>query len=319
MHAILTVAFPIFAVILSGYLAGRWRVLGGEASAALTAFVSTFALPLLFFGILARTPVGAVLAPGPVLGFGLVVVATFAVGMLSSRLAARAGLARMSLQGIAASWGNVGHMGVPLCFAAFGEAGLPPVMLSVIVTAAVSMVVGVLLIELEVAAGQRPVATFLDAVWNAGRKPLPLSIAVGLAWSGLALPLPAPVEKWVDLLGAAAAPCALFVMGLFLSDKPMPGGDQSPRSGLAEAGLASVTKLLLQPLLAILVLPFFVDPHSVTGKALVLMAALPTAANAFVLARQFGIAVAENSAAVLMSTVFSVLTLSALLVWLRVS
>ena len=312
MQAIFNVALPIFGVILAGYLAGKWRILGGEATAALNAFVSYFALPILFFGTLARTPVDTVLDPALMAGFGLVVGATFLVGMLSTRLAVRGGLARMSLQGIAASWGNVGYMGVPLCLAAFGEAGLPPAMLTVIVTAVIAMVFGVMLIELEVAAGHGPILTFFNAAWNVARNPLPVSIAAGMAYSGLALPLPTPVEKWIDLLGAAAAPCALFAIGLFLSDK-------SVRSGLAEAGLATVIKLLLQPLLAACVLPFFVDLKSVPGQVALLMAALPTAANAFVLARQFDIQVEQNTASVLLSTAFSVLTVSALLVWLRVT
>ena len=63
MQAILNVAFPIFGVILAGYLAGRWRILGGEATTALNAFVSYFALPVLFFGTLARTPVGRCSTP----------------------------------------------------------------------------------------------------------------------------------------------------------------------------------------------------------------------------------------------------------------
>src|SRR6476646_1884365 len=189
MQAIFNVALPIFGVILAGLLAGRWRILGGEATAALNAFVSYFALPVLFFGTLARTPVRAVLDPNLMLGFSLVVLATFALGMLSTWLAVRGSLARMSLQGIAASWGNVGYMGVPLCLAAFGQAGLPSAMLSVIVTAVVSIGAGVMLIELEVAAGHGPFVTFLNAVWNVARNPLPMSIAAGLAWSSLALPL----------------------------------------------------------------------------------------------------------------------------------
>jgi len=312
MKAIFNVAFPIFGVILTGYLAGKWRILGGEATAALNAFVSYFALPILFFGTLARTPVDTVLDPSLMAGFGLVVGATFLVGMLSTRLAVRGGLARMSLQGIAASWGNVGYMGVPLCLAAFGEAGLPPAMLTVIVTAVIAMVFGVMLIELEVAAGHGPILTFFNAAWNVARNPLPVSIAAGIAYSGLALPLPAPVEKWIDLLGGAAAPCALFAIGLFLSDK-------SVRSGLAEAGLATVIKLLLQPLLAACVLPFFVDLRSVPGQVALLMASLPTAANAFVLAKQFDIQVEQNTASVLLTTGFSVVTVSALLVWLGVT
>ena len=259
MQAILNVAFPIFGVILAGYLAGRWRILGGEATGALNAFVSYFALPVLFFGTLARTPVHAVLDPALMAGFGLVVVATFVVGMISTRLTSGGGLAAMSLQGISSSWGNVGYMGVPLCLAAFGEAGLPPAMLTVIVTAVVSMVFGVMLIELEVAAGHGPVKTFLRAAFNVARNPLPMSIALGIFVSAIGLPIPTPVEKWLDLLGAAAGPCALFAIGLFLSDK-------SIKSGLAEAGLATLIKLLLQPLLAILVLPFFVDLQLGGGK-----------------------------------------------------
>ena len=252
------------------------------------------------------------LDPSLMAGFGIAVVATFVVGMATTRLVSRGGLAAMSLQGIASSWGNVGYMGVPLCLAAFGEAGLPPAMLTVIVTAVVSMVFGVMLIELEVAAGHGPVKTFLRAAFNVARNPLPMSIALGIVVSAIGLPIPTPAEKWLDLLGAAAGPCALFAIGLFLSDK-------SIRSGLAEAGLSTLIKLLLQPLLAILVLPFFVDLNSVAGKVALLMAALPTAANAFVLAKQFDISVEQNTAAVLLSTGFSVVTVSALLVWLRIS
>jgi len=312
VQAIFNVALPIFGVILAGYLAGRWRILGGEATAALNAFVSYFALPVLFFGTLARTPVQAVLDPALLGGFGLAVIATFVVGMITTRLVSQGGLAAMSLQGIASSWGNVGYMGVPLCLAAFGEAGLPPAMLTVIVTAVVSMVFGVMLIELEVAAGHGPIRTFFRAAFNVVRNPLPLSIAFGIAASWIGFPVPVPVEKWIDLLGAAAAPCALFAIGLFLSDK-------SVKSGLAEAGLATLIKLLLQPLLAALILPAFIDIRSIPGQVALLMAALPTAANAFVLAKQFDVSVEQNTAAVLVSTAFSVITVSALLVWLRVS
>jgi malonate transporter and related proteins len=297
---------------LAGYLAGRWRILGGEATGALNAFVSYFALPVLFFGTLARTPVAAVLDPQLMLGFGVAVIATFALGMLMTRLLSKGGLAAMSLQAIAASWGNVGYMGVPLCIAAFGDQGLPPAMLTVIVTAIVSMVFGVMLIELEVAAGHGPVRTFLRAAFNVARNPLPLSIALGMVYSASGLAMPVPVGKWIDLLGAAAAPCALFAIGLFLSDK-------SVKSGLVEAGVMTIIKLLLQPALAFLILPFFIDLNSVAGKVAMLMAALPTAANAFVLAKQFDISVEQNTATILLSTGFSVVTVSALLVWLRVT
>lgn len=327
MSAILNVAVPIFGVILIGFLSGKLGLLGGEATTALNAFVSYFALPLLFFGTLARTPVASVLNPGLMLGFGLVVAATFGVGMLSTRLASLpgkpaagegegvagrpAGLAAMSLQGIAACWGNVGYMGVPLCLAAFGPASLPPVMLTVIVSALVAAALGVMLVELEIAAGHGPFKTFLRAAARVAANPLPLSIMLGLLVSALGIALPVPLARWVDLLGAAAAPCALFAIGLFLAD-------QSVRRGVVEAGLATLIKLALQPLLAAVVLPWFVDLQSMPAKVAIVMASLPTAANAFVLAKQFDISVEQNTAAVLLSTALSVLTVSAVLIWLKV-
>ncbi len=64
--------------------------------------MSYFALPVLFFGTLARTPVAAVLDPALMLGFGTAVGVTFGLGMLVTRLVGKGGLAAMSLQAIAA-------------------------------------------------------------------------------------------------------------------------------------------------------------------------------------------------------------------------
>ena len=83
-----------------------------------------------------------------------------------------------------------------------------------------SMVLGVMLVELEVAEGEGPFESFLGAAWNVARNPLPLSIALGLAVSALGVEIPVPIGKFIDLLGAVAAPCALFAIGLFLAHFP---------------------------------------------------------------------------------------------------
>ncbi len=327
MAAILNVAAPIFGVILAGYLAGRFRLLGAEATTALNAFVSLFALPLLFFGTLARTSLRSVFNPALLAALTLIVLVTFGVGMLST-LVARArskqpeaaaagsrvrGLAAMGLQGIASSRGNVAYMGVPLCLSAYGDGSLAPAMLAVIVLSVVVMVLGVLLVEFEIAAGHDPFENSLRIGLQMLRHPLPLSIIAGLLVSAFGIDLPVPLGKWVDLLAAAASPCALFVVGLFLCDRGFSG------KGTVEAGLATLIKLVLQPLLAAIVLPWFVDPQTVGARVVLLMAALPAGASAFVLAKQFDISVEQNGAAVLLSTALSVLTVSALLVWLNVT
>ena len=69
--------------------------------------------------------------------------------------------------------------------------------------------------------------------------PLTLLLMALLLWALWAQPLPGVLDNFTRILGGAAGPCALFAIGLFLSDK-------SIKSGLAEAGLATLTKLLLQ-------------------------------------------------------------------------
>ena len=59
-----------------------------------------------------------------------------------------------------------------------------------IVTAVVSMVFGVMLIELDVAAGHGPLRTFLKAAFNVARNPLPVSIGLGIVASIVAAGIP---------------------------------------------------------------------------------------------------------------------------------
>ncbi|HNS86485.1 MAG TPA: hypothetical protein PKH09_06255, partial [Parvularculaceae bacterium] len=52
MTAALTVAFPVFAVIVAGLLAGRFKVATAEDSAALNRFVFRFGFPAALFALM---------------------------------------------------------------------------------------------------------------------------------------------------------------------------------------------------------------------------------------------------------------------------
>ena len=57
MDALINVVVPVFGVVLTGYLAGRFGVLGSDSAAALNRFVFYFALPPALFIYMARAPV----------------------------------------------------------------------------------------------------------------------------------------------------------------------------------------------------------------------------------------------------------------------
>ena len=101
-------------------------------------------------------------------------------------------------------------------------------------------------------------------------------------------------------------PCALIAIGLFLYGKPL-------HEGVSEVSSVVALKMLVQPLVAWLLLfhVFSVDP--LFAKVGVLLAAMPTGANCFVVAQQYGRFVQRTSAVILISTVVSVVILSLLL------
>ena len=57
MDALINIVLPVFGIILTGYLAGRFEALGPESAAALNRFVFYFALPCALFIFTARAPI----------------------------------------------------------------------------------------------------------------------------------------------------------------------------------------------------------------------------------------------------------------------
>lgn len=309
MNGILTVAFPVFALIGIGWFAGRRGMLGPGGTGALNGFVTWFALPAMLYTALSRVALGTILNWPFVVAYGGAMAITFALGMLTARLVSGADGAHMGVHGISAAFGNVGYMGIPLCATAFGAAGVLPATLAVCIGGAVMMTLSIIVIEFGRARGRGRLGVARHVAVAVARSPILQAVALGMLSGGLQVQPPAAVMKFLDLLASAAGPCALFAIGHFISEQGLP-------RRLGEVALATAQKMLLQPLLALALLGFFPDLPAVWWKSAVLLAALPSAANSFVLAKEYDSFVEGASATILLSTVVSVVTVSACVVLL---
>ena len=138
----------------------------------------------------------------------------------------------------------------------------------------------------------------------------PFIFATGLGVFSAAIDFQPPIalDRLMQLLQNAAAPCALFVLGVTVALRPLA---RMP----AEVPIIGVVKLVLHPLIALVILSLlgpFPDGWLYTG---VLMAALQPAHNVFVLARQYDTWVEQASGSVLLGTLISVITLTSVM-WL---
>ncbi len=305
---ILTVSLPIFALIFSGYGAGRLRLLNEPSIVGLNGFVYYFALPALLFVKMAEAPLveafdwrflAAYLAGG---------FTVFAFTMFLGRTLFGHGLAVLGLQGLAATFPNVGYMGLPLLITAFGQAATLPAVLIVVFDTTLTLSVAIAIVEAGLGHRGRWLDTARTVGGGVARNPLLLSAFAGAFLSIFGFPLHPSVKAFSELLGAASLPCALFALGASLVGRPM-------TAGTGEVALLVGLKLLVHPLAVWLMVTYVFRLEPLWATVAVIDASLPVAANVFVLARRYEIYVDRASTTVLSSTLASVITVSALLAW----
>jgi predicted permease len=151
-----------------------------------------------------------------------------------------------------------------------------------------------------------PARAIGDVAWKVVTHPFNVATAVGVAASYVHLELPDALSRMVNWLSGAAAPCALFLLGVTVALRPMRGVPP-------EVPALVFIKLILHPLLVWGLLSLVGDFGPTWTYAAVVMAALPPALNIFVISTQYNVGVERASACVLLGTVVSMLTLTGFL------
>jgi predicted permease len=306
MESVVNVVLPVFGIVLCGYGAGRLKLLGPASSEALNGFVYWVALPALFLQGLSKAPLGLIFDWPLISAFLGGIVVVFVLAYVVARVLFPGTLGAHALHALAASFPNSGYMGIPLFLLAFGEAGTLPVIIANVAQSITVFFVTLFLVELD--GGSGPLGRRLVQITtNLLLNPFLIGSALGLGLNASGIGLSGPFETLVKTLAAAASPCALFALGLFMVGKPI-------TRGLPEVSWLALAKLIIHPLVAWLIAVYVFALPDYTVRALVLVAAMPTGALVFVVAQRYNVFVQRGSAAVLVSTILSILTISALMV-----
>ncbi len=298
MLAIFLKTLPFFALIGTGWLAGRLRLFPAEATAWLTRFVFYFALSAMLFRFAATLDLATLFDPRFVLAY---LAGSGAVWALVFALSRRGGAppADAAMQAHTAMTGNTGFLGVPMLVVLLGPAAVGPVLMVL----TLDMIVFSTLITLIITAarhGRIGVRMLLPLVRGIAANPMIVSMLAGLAWSAAGLPLPAPAAEFLSLLGGAATPGALFAIGASLANGP--ARRIGPALGLSAA------KLVAHPA-AVGAAAWGLGVDPVAAGVMVSAAALPVAGNVYILAHHFRVAEERVSAAILLSTAAAIATL----------
>ena len=305
MNAIVSITFPVFALILTGFASARLNILNETATDVLNRFVVYLALPALLFQATARVSLSEIDQPGFITAFAIGILITFALAAVLTR-GDWPRLADASIFGLNASYANVGFMGIPLCLATFGDASLPALVIATIMTACVLFALSIVLIEADLHSDHGYFATFLKVSTTLMRNPLLIAPVAGLVLVFAGWHLPEALDRFAKLLGAAASPCALVTIGLFI-------GQQRTRFDKRLVAKLVLLKLLVQPAITYLLAFKLLSMPALWAEIVVLLSALPTGTGPFMLAKLHDRQASPTSGAILVSTVLSVLTISIVL------
>ena len=345
MQAILAVTVPFFALVLTGWLAARQRLLPESAIPGLNAYVLYFALPCLLLRFGANTPVLDLLNPAVLLVYLLCALLIVGLTVLVSRNA-RVGLKDAAFGALVAAFPNTGFMGVPLLVALLGPAAAGPVICSLLADLFVtsSVCIGLAQWHSPQAPGgpnggqgrerqrgrqgpQGPQQTpghgagqaALRALRGAMSNPLPWAIALGALLSAAGWRLAGPLDVVVRMLADSASPVALFSIGAVLWRAGQHTHQHTPLQDYLPVALI---KLLLHPLLVLGVgtaARALGAPLSVAQlTVLTLAAALPSASNVSLLTERYGADTGRVARIILTSTVLAFGSFSALAWWFGV-
>jgi hypothetical protein len=310
MLAVLAIVTPVFALIGLGFLAARQGWLPDGAGGALSQFAFKIAMPALLFRAMLNTgPMEA--SPFRLLAaYFLVTAVIWLAASLAGAFVLKRPAEDQAPLAMGATFGNTVMLGIPIAVTAFGPEATAPLAVLIAVEAPLLWIIATLHIE-AARRGRRMSFDALSGVLkDLARNTIVLSLIFGLIGRALGLTLPGAPDRILAMLGQAAVPVALFSLGMALAGFRMSGEGRT-------LTLLCVLKLLAYPALAHVSAAHIFALPPLWVSLVVLMAAMPVGANAYLFAARYDRGAATVSAAIAVSTLLAVVTVSGLLLVLK--
>ncbi len=303
-HPVLSSLLPVAFLILVGFVAGRAKLVRQEAVRDLSNLVFLVLTQALLFRTMSSVHLEK-LDMRPVIQYFVVAGGLFFVMLMVYGRDSRA-----SVLALASIFSNTLMIGVPLIGLAYGESGQVLLFTLISLHALVLLTMATLVLELQVAHEQASatgeprhmVKTVGMAIKNAVLHPVPLPILIGLMYAQTGLGLHPIVDKPLQLLGASFGPVALVLVGITLSQTPI--GDNF-RGALK----ISVVKTFVHPFL-MAAAGYALGMRGLPLAVMVVAAALPIGANVFLFSQRYQKEEDVVTAAVAVSTVFAMISIS---------
>lgn len=310
--ATMLIVAPVFALIAAGYASVLFRFVSEGAHKGISEFAFSIAIPALLFRTIVVSEFPDV-SPYRMWGayYGALAVTWIAALAISALLRERREDREDGVVfAIGSVYGNIVMLGIPLVLSALGNEAAGPMSLILSVNTPLLWLCGIL--QMEMVSRKRtgsPLAVIRPVLADLARNPLMLGIGFGVVWRFTGLGLNPVIDRTIELLAQAGSPAALIALGITLFRFEVKGE-------MLSVVAISALKLLAMPAVAFMMAKLMNLPPIVTG-VVVLFAAMPTGANAYIFAVQYQRLVNPVSGAVALGTLLAAVTLPVVVMVLK--
>ena len=283
---VVNITAPVFLLAAIGF---AWVRLGFEYRVAfVTRLAMTLSVPCLIFTSLMKTEID----PKALADLSLAALSAYVVVMVA--FFALVKLGRLDVQTYLAPliFGNTGNLGLPLALFAFGEVGLGYAIVVFAIMAILSFTIGIWMV-----AGAGSFSRIL-------KEPLVGATILGalFLWQGWETPL--FLTNTLDLLGQIAIPVMLITLGVAVA--------RLETKAIGQAVVLAILKVVICVAAAWgAAVTFALEP--VAAGVLIVQVATPVAVTSYLLAEKYGADAKPVAGLVVVSTLFSVITLPLIL------
>jgi len=288
---------PIFLAAVCGYLISRFLKVPPKPISQVTFYIFS---PCLIFGLLTKSQLGGDDVTRMV---AFTVILMTGLGLFAWLVGRTLRFDRLLLVAVVLTtvFANSGNYGLSLTFFAFGEDALAHASLFFVTQAILVQTVGVVIVSLGS-------LNLKQAILSLFKVPGLYAVTLALIFNYMNWQLPLFADRTVSLLGDAAIPVLMVLMGIQLGYSSFNG---SPRALVT----TNVLRLIISPALAIGLSVVF----GLTGAARqagIIEASMPTAVLTTVLATQYNVKPSFVSTVVFTTTLLSPFTVTPLLAYL---
>lgn len=293
MNVILSTILPIALIIIIGFIANKKLDLNQSTLSKTNLYIL---VPALVIDSLSHTTISSEVIFKILGGYALISLICYGLISIVCHLKK---IKKEDYKSLLASIlvPNNGNMGLPIVIFALGDIGLERAIIYMIGGAIFLFIIAPAILQGK---------GFKIGLQLTFKLPLIWAMLLGFLLNWFNLELPFNLGKSIKLLGAAAIPLALLILGMQLSRIHF----KISKSEI----FTTITKLAIAPMIAYVV-AILLKLEGLDFQVLILQTAMPTAVNSLIMVKEFGGNEAIVARTIVFSTLMSFITLP-IVIWL---